>query len=77
MAISIRFACNHESALSDSFMTSPVCHCGERQITYVRPSRPPRFTGACTGPYATYTRLEPGVVDVAPSGPLQIKKESS
>ena len=77
MAISIRFACGHESALSDSFMTSPVCQCGERQITYVRPSRAPRFTGTCSGPFATMTPMEPGVVDVAPAGPLSLKKESS
>ena len=52
----------------------PTCPCGERQIIGVTPSRPPRFTGTCTGPYATTTALEPGVVNVAPAGPLVCKE---
>ena len=75
MAISIRFKCGHDSQLSDTFMTSPVCHCGETQITYVMSSRAPRFTGACSGPHATHTRVDPAVVDVAPAGPLRLKEQ--
>ena len=76
MSITIRYRCGHEGQLSDTIPGSPVCHCGETQITYVRPQRMPRFTGSCTGPYATFTRLDPGVVDVAPAGPLRLKEQT-
>ena len=73
--IAIRFACGHEGTISESAMTRPVCHCGNAQIAVVTPSRPPRFVGTCTGPYSEFTNLEPGVVDVAPAGPLLATKE--
>ena len=50
--------------------TTPICACGERQISLVRPSRPPRFVGTVTGPYAEYKALDPIAVNVAPGGPL-------
>lgn len=77
--IELGFKCGHRDKVGESMNTSPVCTtCGERQITYVKPSRMPRFTGTVTGPCATFTKLEPGVVDCAPSGPLKLKdlKES-
>lgn len=74
MAIAIRFKCGHEGLISDSVNMSPICHCGETQITFVKPSRPPRFTGACTGPYATHSHADPAVVNVAPAGPLRVKE---
>lgn len=73
--ITIQFACGHEGRLSDAMMTTPICHCGERQIAVVRPSRPPRFVGTVTGPYAEYQALDPGIVNVAPGGPLKLKDE--
>lgn len=73
--IQIQFACGHDGTISESAMARPVCHCGNAQIVTVRPSRPPRFTGTCTGPHAEYRALDPGVVNVAPSGPLPPFKE--
>ena len=72
--IGIRFKCGHSGVLSESFMTSPVCRCGETQIVYVQPSRAPRFTGACTGPHAEFRAVDPAAVNVAPSGPLSLKE---
>lgn len=74
--IKIRFSCGHEGQLSDSIQTTPVCPCGERQIAFVQPSRPPRFVGTCSGPYAEFKALDPGIVNVAPSGPLKLKDPS-
>ena len=72
--ISIRYKCGHDGQLNEQFNGAPCCPCGETEIVFVRPSRMPRFTGACTGPYATHTSLEPAVVNVAPSGPLRLKE---
>mgnify|MGYP001558283210 FL=1 len=74
MSIHIGFACGHTISVSDQVNSSPVCHCGTTQITSVRPTRAPRFTGTCSGPHAEYQALTPGVVNVAPAGPLTIKK---
>lgn len=72
--IDVRFSCGHTGQLSDTVASSPVCGtCGERQITYVKAPRLPRFVGACTGPYAEPTGVTPGVVNVAPAGPLRLK----
>lgn len=68
--IHIWYACGHEGRLSESLMATPICHCGEKQIARVVPSRPPRFVGTVTGPHAEYKALDPGVVNVAPGGPL-------
>ena len=71
--IPIRFACGHAASVSETATTVPVCAtCGERQITRVQ-ARPPRFTGACTGPYAVTKALDPIVVNVAPKGALTLK----
>lgn len=71
MSIHITFACGTEKAYPESIQTDPVCtHCGTREIAVVRPSRPPRFTGTCTGPHAEYQHLDGAVVNVAPAGPL-------
>ena len=75
--IQIQFACGHDGAISESAMARPVCHCGNTQIAVVKTSRPPRFTGTCTGPHAEYKALDPGVVNVAPAGPLPPFKETS
>lgn len=74
MSINITFACGHSDTFSEQMQVSPRCQCGEIQIIRVIPSRMPRFTGTVSGPFATYSRLEPGVVDVAPAGPLRIQE---
>lgn len=66
----IRFACGHEQAVSETAEAAPLCYeCGESRVTRVQ-ARPPRFTGACSGPYAVTQAVEPGIVNLAPSGPL-------
>ena len=75
--IKIQFSCGHTGMIADTAITAPVCaECGESQIAHVLPTRMPTFTGACTGPYAEYQRVEPAVVNVATAGPLLLKKES-
>jgi hypothetical protein len=73
--IDIRYKCGHSGQLNEQFNGTPICPCGETQIVFVKPSRMPRFTGACTGPYAAFAPLEPAVVNVAPAGPLVIKEK--
>lgn len=73
--ISFTFACGHRAEFSDQMQVSPRCSCGEIQIVAVVPSRMPRFTGTVSGPYAEYKALDPGVVNVAPAGPLTIKEK--
>ena len=75
--IAIGFKCGHSLSVSDQVNISPVCHCGETQITSVRPSRMPRFTGTVTGPMAEYKALDPGVVDVTTAGPMRLKEQSN
>ena len=72
--IAIRFSCGHEGQMGDAVFSAPVCTvCGSRQIAVVHPSRPPRFVGACSGPYAEFKALDAAVVNVAPGGPLRLK----
>ena len=73
--IRVRWACGHEAAASDNADASPICGCGETRIVRTF-ARAPRFIGACTGPYAVTQTMEPGVVDLAPKGPLRLKKEA-
>ena len=74
--ITVVFNCQHSMQLDDKATASPICGiCGERTVRRVTTSRPPRFVGACTGPYAEYKGLEPGIVDVAPKGPLHLKDQ--
>ena len=70
--IRVRFACGHGGTVSEKATTTPVCPCGETRITRVV-ARAPRFRGACSGPYCETVALEPGVVDLAPKGPLPLK----
>lgn len=74
--IAIRFKCGHTIMIGDKTDVSPVCDCGERQITMVDPRRMPRFTGTVTGPMSEFKALEPGTVNVAPGGTLKIKERS-
>lgn len=74
--IAVTFECGIRSEYSDQMQISPRCsHCGTTKIASVRTSRPPRFTGVASGPLCEYKPLEPGVVDVAPAGPLRIKEQ--
>ena len=70
----IRFACGHQVMLGDNPNGTPICTCGETRIQGVH-ARAPRFTGTCTGPYAEFKNLAPAVVNLAPAGPLVLKKE--
>lgn len=74
--IQIRYKCGHEGRLSESVSASPRCHCGETQIVYVKTARPPRFSGAASGPYAEFKAVDPAIVNVAPAGPLRLKERS-
>ena len=68
----IRFACGHEGQVSETATIAPICHCGERQIVAVA-ARPPRFRGACSGPYAETMALDPVSVDLTTKGALRLK----
>ena len=73
--IRVRFACGHEGQVSETVDAPPVCtQCGERTVMRTH-ARAPRFRGACSGPYAETMAIEPGVVNVAPGGPLKIAQE--
>ena len=72
--IQVTFRCGHAGTVSETAVTAPVCGCGETQVVRTV-ARAPRFRGTCTGPYAETVALDPGVVNVAPSGPLRIKQE--
>ena len=72
MAVVVRFACGHGTDVPITATTAPVCHCGETRIQRVQ-TRPPTFTGACTGPYAVHKSLEAVPVALAPGGSLNLK----
>jgi hypothetical protein len=72
--MTVRFACGHEGRVSETAVTAPVCGCGEMQIVRTT-ARAPRFRGACVGPYAETVAIDPGIVNVAPGGPLKITQE--
>lgn len=74
MSIRVRFACGHLGAASETATSAPVCPCGETRIARVQ-VRPPRFVGACSGPYAETKALDPAVVNVAPAGALPVKTQ--
>lgn len=74
--VSVRFACGHLTEVGDNPSGAPVCHCGETKIARVQ-ARAPRFSGACTGPYAELKNVSAAVVNVAPSGPLKLKEQES
>lgn len=69
--MTITFACGHTAQIGDNPSSAPICGCGERQIQGVQ-ARAPRFTGACTGPYATFANLGPATVNLAPGGSLPL-----
>ena len=74
--IEIRYRCGHVQQVPDTVSASPRCHCGEMQIVYAKPNRPPRFSGVAVGPYADFKAMEPAVVNVATAGPLRLKERS-
>lgn len=75
MSIKIVFGCGRSDSYSEQMQVSPSCPCGGHcHIVRVVPSRMPRFTGTCSGPYADFKALEPGVVDVTTAGPLTVKE---
>ena len=74
MSIKVTFACGHETTVGESAETAPVCHCGEKHIARVK-ARAPRFTGACSGPYATTKQVDPAIVNLTTAGSLRLKEE--
>ena len=58
MSIRLRFACGHEGTVGGDATTAPRCPCGETRIARTF-ARPPRFTGACSGPYAQMRPVSP------------------
>jgi hypothetical protein len=70
----VTFACQHTAEIGDNPSGPPVCACGERRIQAVK-ARAPKFTGACSGPFAEFRQLDPVVVNLAPGGPLTLKKD--
>ena len=74
MSITVRFACGHTGNVGLNQTASPVCHCGETRVTQTV-ARAPRFSGACSGPYAEMKTVEPAIVDVATAGPLTLKPQ--
>lgn len=73
--IELRWVCGHKAAVGMNPQTAPACPaCGETRIARTF-ARAPRFTGACSGPYCLPAVVEPGIVNVAPGGALQLKPE--
>lgn len=74
MSIRVTFACGHEAVVGSNADAAPSCVlCGEHRVARVT-APPPRFSGACRGPYAVTTAAQPGVVNVASAGPLVLKE---
>ena len=69
MSIRLRFVCGHEGSVSETSEGSPVCGCGETRIARTF-ARAPRFSGACSGPYAEMKQVDPAVVNFTTAGPL-------
>lgn len=67
----VTFGCGHTATVSEAVLGQPRCSCGNDQVTHVK-SRAPRFRGVATGPYCETVNLEPGIVNVAPGGPLTL-----
>jgi len=70
------FACGHSVTAPDGTdITAPECPtCHNRQVTHVT-VRPPRFTGTCCGPCATFDPTVTATkVNLAPGGPLTLKE---
>ena len=73
MKIVVTFTCGHRTdvGLNDA---APVCRvCGETRVARSS-APPPRFRGACSGPYAETAHLDPAVVDLTTTGPLKLKE---
>ncbi len=71
--VTVRFACEHELKVGDNPAATPQCSCGEKRVTRVH-APPPRFSGACSGPYAVMKAVTPAVVNLASAGPLRLKE---
>lgn len=73
VVITVRFGCGHEGHVSETASSVPVCEqCGDKRVSRTK-ARPPRFVGACSGPYAESKNLSAAVVNVAPGGALNLK----
>lgn len=74
--ITVTFKCGHSAEFKESISLSPVCECGERQVTRVIPRRMPVFRGTVRGPVSEYKALDPTTVDLAPGGSLKLKGQN-
>jgi predicted RNA-binding Zn-ribbon protein involved in translation (DUF1610 family) len=75
MSITVRFTCGHGTTVGEQVTTAPTCPtCGETRIARTL-ARPPRFTGACSGPYCESKAVEPAIVDLTQAGSLKLKEE--
>lgn len=72
--IAVTFACGHAGSVGTTVESAPICHCGETRIVRTF-SRPPRFSGACSGPYCETKSVEAGTVSVASAGTLRMKEQ--
>lgn len=73
MSITVTFACGHSVSVSESGDWRAVCGaCGDNRVSRVK-ARAPRFVGTVSGPYCETKGLEPGMVNVAPGGSLNLK----
>lgn len=69
----MRFGCGHEGQIAETAASVPVCaECGDKRVSRTK-ARAPRFVGACSGPYAESKALDAAVVNLAPSGALNLK----
>lgn len=70
--ITVRFICGHGAQLGAQ-QEAPVCpSCGETRVARTS-APPPKFRGVASGPYCETVMLDPGIVSVAPKGPLTLK----
>lgn len=73
MSITVTFACSHSIEVGDNANWQPVCQvCHDTRVARVK-ARAPRFVGTVSGPYCETKGLDPGVVNVAPGGTLNLK----
>ena len=70
----IDFACGHTVTAPDDYTMTPECpSCHDRRVVSVK-VRPPRFTGTCCGPCATFDPTVTATkINLATGGPLKLK----
>lgn len=75
MKMSVRFACGHATTMWAANPSEPICpECGETRVTRIG-APPPRFRGACAGPYAVTEAVDAVPVNLAPGGAFPTPKD--